>query len=640
LITDLSTTIASNYPAGSDTPASLDDVQRAQAAFIAQLRDGTGFTAAAVTVPSGGTGRATSTTANALLAAGTTATGAHQTLAAGATTDLLVGGGTGALPAWTAATGTGSPVRGTTPTIATPVINGASTGTGVATAATASTLVMRGAAGEITGGAITSGLLTATGGAFQANVTPLTGAGVEIRYSGTQGVIVAYDRTGGAYKPMSYDAGTSHAFTISSGANVATITSTGLNSTVIGATTPAAGSFTTLTTTGVVTVGSAQNTFIDSTSTSIFRTGGDAGDFNSEAGHLVLQPRTTSVSRNIIFGTGLTTAVVRARISDTGLAVTGAISATGAISGAATSVTTLSATGLIRSTTLGTGLQIGVSTGVSSSSAVLLNGTTAASASQNWYVGLNVFATDGSYEVKDGAGAQGFAITPAGLMTTKGPLAVTGAISATGWVVLNTANTLYSQAGVGCFLQTPDASATPLTIRSSSGAIFATVSSTGLAVTGAISATELITASKGIVFPATQVASTDVNTLDDYEEGDWTPSVGGNATYTLQIGKYTKIGRIVHLRGVIQINVLGTGSVNTISGVPFARDSDNMQAPGTMTFIAALSTSVVSLKPRIATAATTIAFTGLTVAGTAETDTLNVFQNTTRVDFQITYQVP
>ena len=39
-LADLSTTAASNFPAGSDSPASLDDVQRAHAAFIAQLRDG------------------------------------------------------------------------------------------------------------------------------------------------------------------------------------------------------------------------------------------------------------------------------------------------------------------------------------------------------------------------------------------------------------------------------------------------------------------------------------------------------------------------------------------------------------------------------------------------------------------------
>lgn len=83
-----------------------------------------------LTVAQGGTGRATSTTAYGLLAAGTTATGAHQTLSAGATTDLLVGGGASALPVWTTATGTGAPVRADNPTLTTPTL-GAATATSI-----------------------------------------------------------------------------------------------------------------------------------------------------------------------------------------------------------------------------------------------------------------------------------------------------------------------------------------------------------------------------------------------------------------------------------------------------------------------------------------------------------------------------
>lgn len=52
LITELSTTAASNYPAGTDSPATLDDVQRAHGAFIAQIRDGVQVTnASAKTTP-------------------------------------------------------------------------------------------------------------------------------------------------------------------------------------------------------------------------------------------------------------------------------------------------------------------------------------------------------------------------------------------------------------------------------------------------------------------------------------------------------------------------------------------------------------------------------------------------------------
>ncbi|HEX2860691.1 MAG TPA: hypothetical protein VHN79_03585 [Lacunisphaera sp.] len=77
---------------------------------------------AAVTVAQGGTGRATGTTAYSLIATGTTATGAQQTLAAGATTEILVGGGASALPVWTTATGSGAPVRATSPTLVSPAL--------------------------------------------------------------------------------------------------------------------------------------------------------------------------------------------------------------------------------------------------------------------------------------------------------------------------------------------------------------------------------------------------------------------------------------------------------------------------------------------------------------------------------------
>lgn len=84
--------------------------------------------ATGLTVAGGGTGRATSTTAYGLIAAGTTATGAHQTLAAGATTEILVGGGASALPVWTNATGSGAPVRATSPTLTTPALGTPSAG--------------------------------------------------------------------------------------------------------------------------------------------------------------------------------------------------------------------------------------------------------------------------------------------------------------------------------------------------------------------------------------------------------------------------------------------------------------------------------------------------------------------------------
>lgn len=82
-----------------------------------------------VAVADGGTGRSTGTTAYSLIATGTTATGAQQTLANGATTEILVGGGASALPVWTTATGSGAPVRATSPTFVTPALGTPSSGT-------------------------------------------------------------------------------------------------------------------------------------------------------------------------------------------------------------------------------------------------------------------------------------------------------------------------------------------------------------------------------------------------------------------------------------------------------------------------------------------------------------------------------
>lgn len=93
-----------------------------------------------VAVADGGTGRSTGTTAYCLIATGTTATGVQQTLGSGGTTQILVGGGASALPVWTTATGSGSPVRATSPTLSTTltVSSIASSGSGLAVVFTSS----------------------------------------------------------------------------------------------------------------------------------------------------------------------------------------------------------------------------------------------------------------------------------------------------------------------------------------------------------------------------------------------------------------------------------------------------------------------------------------------------------------------
>jgi len=81
----------------------------------------------------------------------------------------------------------------------------------------------------------------------------------------------------------------------------------------------------------------------------------------------------------------------------------------------------------------------------------------------------------------------------------------------------------------------------------------------------------------GITFPATQVASSDANTLDDYEEGTWTPTftaaVGTPTTVTLTSATYTKIGRRVFLEVDFTITAAGTASAALYFTLPFSQAS-------------------------------------------------------------------
>lgn len=78
----------------------------------------------------------------------------------------------------------------------------------------------------------------------------------------------------------------------------------------------------------------------------------------------------------------------------------------------------------------------------------------------------------------------------------------------------------------------------------------------------------------GVKFPAAAVASADANTLDDYQEGTWTPEltgagVAGAGTYSTQTGVYTIIGRMVFFR-IALVWSAHTGSGASIISLPFA----------------------------------------------------------------------
>ena len=75
-----------------------------------------------------------------------------------------------------------------------------------------------------------------------------------------------------------------------------------------------------------------------------------------------------------------------------------------------------------------------------------------------------------------------------------------------------------------------------------------------------------------IAFPATQVASANANTLDDYEEGTWTPAwlpSGGSWSGTFY-GHYVKIGKTVTASMSFTASGAASGSkMNGLQGLPF-----------------------------------------------------------------------
>ena len=148
-----------------------------------------------------------------------------------------------------------------------------------------------------------------------------------------------------------------------------------------------------------------------------------------------------------------------------------------------------------------------------------------------------------------------------------------------------------STAGGGGVIVTSDATGN-LNIQSGGSTVVA-VTSAGVAVTGTLSATGASTftgtgkfattigvgnatpaaSGSGITFPATQSASSDANTLDDYEEGTWTPvpvpGTGSITSYTSS-GLYVKVGNTVIITSSIALTNAGTGAGGFgVSGLPF-----------------------------------------------------------------------
>ena len=130
-----------------------------------------------------------------------------------------------------------------------------------------------------------------------------------------------------------------------------------------------------------------------------------------------------------------------------------------------------------------------------------------------------------------------------------------------------TLNTTTTSGNWGVLIYDGTNNASMLQFRNNAGAAAGDIS---LSSAGATSL--LISSVAGVNFPATQVASANANTLDDYEEGTWTATdaSGAGLTFTNTTQRYTKVGRLV----TIQIDNLtfpstANGNSVAIGGLPF-----------------------------------------------------------------------
>ena len=157
-----------------------------------------------------------------------------------------------------------------------------------------------------------------------------------------------------------------------------------------------------------------------------------------------------------------------------------------------------------------------------------------------------------------------------------------------------------------------------------SGAEGLTLSSTDITTTSG----DLLfgTSAKGVNLGVT--SNTDSNTIDDYEEGTWTPGfkLGSTACTVTSEGNYTKVGRMVTVNIYMSITNTNSGSgVATVSNFPFAVadgfSNTSVEANGSVSLWYGLATSVNSLS-MFAQTSQQGEMQGLTSATSAQTTTL------------------
>lgn len=136
-------------------------------------------------------------------------------------------------------------------------------------------------------------------------------------------------------------------------------------------------------------------------------------------------------------------------------------------------------------------------------------------------------------------------------------------------------------------------------------------------------------AADGFQFPSSVALSSNANTLDDYEEGTFTPaftSSGATFSYSTRNGEYRKVGKLVFYSVELALNTSGntvTGNPVTITGLPFACNTAALTYQAANVLWNASTASYIGILAGVGNSSTAITITGNTAAAQGNAVALN-----------------
>jgi len=367
----------------------------------------------------------------------------------------------------------------------------------------------------------------------------------------------------------------STALALDASKNVVSVTNTGSGSNVLATSptlvTPALGtpSSGTLTNCTFPTLNQNTSGTAAGLSATLVATSGGTGQSSYAVGDILYASTTTALSKlaDVATGNAIISGGIGVAPSYGKIALTTHVSGTLPVANGGTGITAI-----------GTGVATALGVNTGSAGAFVVNGGALGTPSSGTVTNLtgtasiNINGTVGATTASTGAFTTVTATGGVDKLTN-----ATGVVSVAASAAPSTGQVLTATSGSVATWQTPSttnlASPGPIGNTTPSTGAFTTVTTT---TSVAVGGSTLSGSGAGITFPATQSASTNVNTLDDYEEGTWTPvvvgsSAAGTGTNATVIGTYVKIGLQVSVWMYInQTSHTGTGNY-TITGLPFTQ---------------------------------------------------------------------